>query len=68
MRREEFFHESVVTLVETTHQIDIGGCGKGKVLEEFGFGDETVESQSSKCVEADDSFRWLPVSFWTGVD
>lgn len=47
-RREEFVHESLMALIETTCQVDIGGCGEGEVLEKFGFGDGAAESQGSQ--------------------
>ena len=51
-----------------THQVDVGGCGEGKVLEEFGFGSGAVEEQNLQCAEADNSLGRLPIHIWTGVD
>jgi hypothetical protein len=57
-----------MALIETTRQMDIGGCGEGEVLEEFGFGDCAAEGQGSQRAEADDPLGRFSVSFWTCID
>ena len=61
MGRKELFHDSVETLIEMTHQVDVSGCGEGKVLEEFGFGSGAVEGQNLQCAEADNSLGRPPI-------